>query len=330
MHLGIMARTIPRSSLEETLNAIADLGIRQVQFNFSCAGMPTLPDRIDEDLCVWIARAFRERGLTMTAVSGTFNLCDPDASRLATNLRRLGLLAAACRWLDTRIVTLCTGTLDPDNMWNGHPGNVRRSTWETLIQSMREAVKLADRHEVTLAFEPERNNVVHSVARARMLLDQIGSPWLKVVLDVANLMTTHDRPRLVEILDEAREWLGPEVVLAHAKIPPYLEGEERMSRIREFTSRLEPVDWLHRIALTQMAEPLKEAEVSLSEGEEKLLEDPVPEELLSLHEYLTCYVGSLGHVGFTGSAPYPGALIMHGMAEEDVGPVENILSGLVH
>lgn len=329
MHLGIMARTFPRSSLEETLDAIADLGIRHVQFNFSCAGMPTLPDRIDEDLCIWIARGFRERGLTMAAVSGTFNICDPDAARLAMNLRRLGLLAAACRWLDTRIVTLCTGTLDPVDLWNWHPGNVRRSTWETLINSMREAVKLADRHEVILAFEPERNNVVYSVARARMLLDQIGSPWLKVVLDAANLMTTQDRPRLVEILDEAREWLGPEVVLAHAKIPPYLMGKDKMSRIREYASRLEPGDLLQRIALSQMADTLKEAEIPLTESQAKLLEDPVPEELLILHEYLTSYVGSLRHVGFTGSAPYPGALIMQGMTEEDTGPVQKILSGLV-
>ena len=97
------------------------------------------------------------------------------------------MLAAACRWLDTRIITLCTGTLDPDDMWKHHPDNVRRSTWETLLRSMSEAVKIADRHEVTLAFEPEIHNVVSSVMRARKLLDEIGSPWLKVVIDPTNL-----------------------------------------------------------------------------------------------------------------------------------------------
>lgn len=326
MHLGIMAKTFPRPSLEETLDAIADRGIVHVQFNFSCAGMPTLPDRIDEDLCIWIARRFRERGLTMAAISGTFNLCDPDASRLAENLQRLGVLAAACRWLDTRIVTLCTGTLDPDDLWKWHPGNVRRSTWETLVHSMREAVRLADRHEVTLAFEPERNNVVYSVARARMLLDQIGSPWLKVVLDPANLMTAHDRPRLVEVLDEAREWLGPDVVLAHAKTPPYLEAGDAMARIREYASRQKPGGLLQRVALIQMAETFKEAEIPLTENQEKQLEDPVPEELLSLHEYLSTYAGSLRHIGFSGSGAYAGAVILHGIAEDDLGPVHEILS----
>ena len=133
MHLGIFAKTFPRPTFEETLDAIADRGITHVQFNMSCAGLPTLPERPDEDLCVWIARSFRERGLTMAAISGTFNLCDPDESRLSENLRRLGVLASACRWLDTRIITLCTGTRDPDDMWKWHPENVRRSTWEVLV-----------------------------------------------------------------------------------------------------------------------------------------------------------------------------------------------------
>ena len=68
---------------------------------------------------------------------------------------------------------------------------------------MRAAVKIADRHEVTLAFEPEINNVVSSVMRARRLLDEIGSPWLKVVIDPANLLRPGEMGRLSEMLDEA-------------------------------------------------------------------------------------------------------------------------------
>ena len=82
MHLGIFAKTFARPTLEETLDAVASHGLTHVQFNMSCVGLPTLPDRIDEDLCRWIAQSLRERGLTMAAISGTFNLCDPDESRL--------------------------------------------------------------------------------------------------------------------------------------------------------------------------------------------------------------------------------------------------------
>ena len=42
MHLGIFAKTFPRPTLEETLDAVADHGLTHVQFNMSCIGLPTL------------------------------------------------------------------------------------------------------------------------------------------------------------------------------------------------------------------------------------------------------------------------------------------------
>ena len=38
-----------------------------------------------------------------------------------------------------------------------------------------------------LAFEPEHNNVVNSARRARRLIDDLGSPALKVLMDGANI-----------------------------------------------------------------------------------------------------------------------------------------------
>ena len=323
MHLGIFAKTFPRPTLEATLDAIARHGITHVQFNMSCAGLPTLPERLDEDLCVWIARSFRERGLTMAAISGTSNLCDPDHPRLIDNLRRLEVIASACRWLDTRIITLCTGTRDPEDMWRWHPENVRRGTWEALVRAMRLALEIADRHEVTLAFEPERNNVVNSVPRARMLLDEIGSPWLKVVIDPANLMEADDRPRLPEILDEAFDWLGPHIVLAHAKNPPYAGIGEELDAILQWQERDDPGisalrEALHRtgscdpLSLSKILELMKEIR-SLAH-----LEPAGP-----LQEFYQAYTGELRR------REYAGALILHGLGEESVAIVKTLLLALL-
>jgi sugar phosphate isomerase/epimerase len=315
MHLGIFARTFPRPTLEGTLDAIADRGLTHVQFNMSCAGLPTLPERADEDHCVWIARSFRERGLTMAAISGTFNLCDPDAVRLVDHLRRLDILAAACRWLDTRIITLCTGTRDPEDMWKWHPENVRRTTWEHLVATLREAVKFADRHEVTLAFEPERNNVVNSVAKARMLLDEIGSPWLKVVLDPANLMAAGDLPRLAEILDEAFDWLGPDIVLAHVKTPRVEGLDVDLKTLREYLGRIDP-RWL--IAMRRFDEESK-----ISADVKERLSREAPPSLVILNDFYDSYIKRLRGISYTGS------LVLHGLDEEDVGPLQVMFAGLL-
>jgi sugar phosphate isomerase/epimerase len=216
MQLGIFAKTFTRPTFEESLDAVMEHGLKRVQFNLSAAGLPTLPETMNPDRCTMIAAAFQERGLTLDAISGTFNMIGEPALQ-AENLRRLDLLASACRWVDTRIITLCTGTCDPDDMWRWHPDNVKRRVWKSLVEMMKQVARIADRHEVTMAIEPETGNVVNSVIKARMLLEEVGSPWIKVVIDPANLFHPGDLPRMKEILDEAFEWLGAYIVLAHAK-----------------------------------------------------------------------------------------------------------------
>jgi sugar phosphate isomerase/epimerase len=298
MHLGVFAKTFPRPTLEETLDTIVDHGLWHVQFKMSCAGLPTLPERPDEKLCRWISQLLRERGMTMAAISGTFNLCDPDESRLKDNLQRLDGLAVSCRWLDTRIITLCTGTRDANDMWKCHPENVRRSSWETLVQSMRQAVQIADRNEVTLAFEPEMHNIVNSVAKARRLLDEIGSPWLKVVIDPANLIPSGDMSRMTEVFEEAFDWLGPDIVLAHAKDPI---NDVDVGALMEVDDRMATGVW------TFPTHTLTHAEVS-----SMMLNEMTSPPARELFLFYLLYFKWLKRIEFT--AP----VIMHGLHENRV------------
>ena len=217
MKLGIFAKTFPRSRVEETLDAVVGLGLTHVQFNMLCAGGPTLPEWFDPELCERIAGAFVERGLTMAAVSGTFNMIHPDMSVRRAGLDGLHPLALSCAVMGAPIITICTGTRDPEDMWRHHPDNLRTDAWRDLLGTLRQAVPIAESYGITLAIEPEAGNVVNSARRARRLLDEVGSAHLKVVIDPANLVHEGEQPRMQEVLEEAFELLGPEIVLAHAK-----------------------------------------------------------------------------------------------------------------
>jgi sugar phosphate isomerase/epimerase len=217
MHLGIFAKTFVRPTLEEILDAIAAHGLTHVQFNMACIGLPTLPEAIDLDLCDRIAAAFQARGLTMAAVSGTYNMINPDQCRRSAESNRLKQLAEACGRLGTRVITLCTGTRDPADMWRRHPENDSASAWQDLTEAIDRVLRQTDATSVGLAFEPELANVVDSADKARKLLDCFGSPRLKVVIDPANLFPAGSLPRMREIIDEAFELLGDDIVLAHAK-----------------------------------------------------------------------------------------------------------------
>jgi sugar phosphate isomerase/epimerase len=215
--LGIFAKTFPRPTLEENLDAIRNHGLGVVQYNLACAGLPSLPERIEPRLAHQIGAAAASRRITLAAVSGTFNMIDPSRERRDAGMRRLGQLAGACALLGTRIITLCTGTRDPDDLWRGHPANGRPDAWADLLKAMEQALAIAEEHDLWLAVEPETANVVDSPARARRLLDELGSPRLKIIIDPANLFHVEDLPHQRPILDAAFDLLGPDIVLAHAK-----------------------------------------------------------------------------------------------------------------
>ena len=83
MKLGIFTKTFQRPTLDAKLEAVTAHGMHAVQFNLSCAGLPSLPDDPDEldsgHLCADPGDVTR-RGVTMSAISGTFNMIHPDTA----------------------------------------------------------------------------------------------------------------------------------------------------------------------------------------------------------------------------------------------------------
>ena len=217
MQIGIFTRIFVRPTLEEVLDAVVAHGLANVQFNMLCAGVAEMPAEIEATLSARIRREMSARNIEMGAISGTFNIIDPDLAKRQAGFRRLKVLAATCEQLGTSIITFCTGTRNPDYLWRAHPDNASPEAWQDMLVAMGEAVQIAEEHEVTLAFEPEVSNVVDSAQKARRLLDEIQSPHLKVTIDGANLFHQGELPRMREILDKAFDLLGADIVFAHAK-----------------------------------------------------------------------------------------------------------------
>lgn len=215
--IGILLGTFREPTLGARLDAAKAAGLDCVQLSMDCAGLDAMPDRIPAELADRIRRETADRGIKIAALQGTFNMSHPDAEHRRTGLRRLQVLAEACSALGTDCIHLCTGTRDTRSMWTRHPDNDLPAAWRDMVACVGQAVNIARQTEVVLAFEPEVNNVVDSARKAQRLLDEIGSPHLKVTIDPANLFHTGELPRMQEVLEEAFALLGKDIVLAHAK-----------------------------------------------------------------------------------------------------------------
>jgi sugar phosphate isomerase/epimerase len=217
MRIGILSGTFGRPTLEAALDAVKAYGMDCAQVDMCCVGLPPMPDEIAPTVIDRIRRAAAARAVEIVSVQGTFNMSHPDAEHRRTGLRRLGVLAAACRPMGVSKIHLCTGTRDRQDMWRRHPDNDSPEAWRDMAACVGEAAAIAKQAGVTLAFEPEVNNVVDSAKKARRLLDEIHSPHLKVTMDAANLFHAGELARMDEVLDEAFALVGRDVVLAHAK-----------------------------------------------------------------------------------------------------------------
>jgi sugar phosphate isomerase/epimerase len=215
MKIGIFAKTFSRPTIDELFQAIASYGIYSVQFNMSCAGLETFPGHVSSELVQRITDDAGKATIELSALSGTFNMAHPDPAIRFDGLEKFKLLCEVAVRLRIPVVTLCTGTRDPVNMWKWHSDNDSKEAWNDMVQSIEAALIVAEKNNLILAFEPESENVANSASRARELLDELRNPRLRIIIDPANLISPKRSQK--EVLDEVFTLLRDAIVIAHAK-----------------------------------------------------------------------------------------------------------------
>lgn len=219
--VGIFARTFRRSSADAVAHAVADAGFGLVQLNLNAFGLATIPaaDDVERIDYAGVRASFARRLVRIWGVSATYNCVHPDGVRRS---RETGAAAAFIRHagqLGADVVTLCSGTRDPDDIWRRHPGNDDESAWYDLRTTLDRLLPAAAAAGVRLGIEPEPGNVISDAVRARRLLDELGSDadLISIVLDPANLLTPVTAAGQDRILSEAFDLLGSSVGCLHAK-----------------------------------------------------------------------------------------------------------------
>ena len=217
MEIGIFSRTYDTTTAEETFRCLAGDGIFHTQFNFQNCSLSPTPDEVpDEDLDS-IRTAASAYGVTIDALTGTFNMIDPDEEAREAGIRQF---EKQCRWahaLGIPVVTLCTGSKNPRSKWEWDDRNLESSAWQDLRRTTDRLIRFAQDQDVVLGVETEASNIICTAQKARRFLDETGDPHLKIIMDGANLFRPEQVPDMDSVLVQAFELLGRDIVLAHAK-----------------------------------------------------------------------------------------------------------------
>lgn len=217
--LGVFARVFPSGHPQSVAAAIRGAGFTVTQLNLSAIARPTLDTALTPEGAADIAADFAHAGVRIWGLSGTFNAIDPDASKRRRDIRACACLIARAPEIGAEVVTLCTGTRDPRNMWHAHPDNTSPEAWADLRATLDALVPAAASAGVRLGIEPEPGNVICDADAAATLLRQLGDDarHLAIVLDPANLLTIGTVTDQERILTQAFADLGEHTAVVHAK-----------------------------------------------------------------------------------------------------------------
>ena len=119
-----------------------------------------------------------------------------------------------------------------------------------------------------------------------------------------------------EVLDEAFDWLGKDIVLAHAKNPATVRDPEETISIQEYLE-------ISRRRLPDLVQRVLSDEALWPQSLAASLAGRITRSFVDLQEFYAAYIERLVAVGFGG------ALIMHGMAEDQIEPSQGLITTLL-
>ena len=216
---GVFARVFPIGAPARVAAQIRAAGFTATQLNLSALGRPTLDDALTAADAVAIAAAFAAHGVRIWGVSGTFNAIDPDVAARRRATEACAAMMQHAAGTGAEVVTLCSGTRDPADMWHAHPDNTGAAAWRDLRSTLDELLPVAAAAGLRLGIEPEPGNVVRDADAAAALLAELGDDarHLAIVLDPANLLSTDTVAGQRDILTRAFDELGAHTAAVHAK-----------------------------------------------------------------------------------------------------------------
>jgi len=215
--LGIFSKVYLNYELEIALHKIKAQGMSTVQFNFANVGLASLPKEISQEIILQIKEATIRSGVNIAVISGTFNTLELNEEKKVENQQCFKNVVETAAALAVPYVSISTGSLNQEDFWSPHPENYSERAWSILYESLAWMLEIAKENQVTLVFEPEQANVVSTTEDALRLLQDLNTPYLKVLYDAANLLTPQDHKDLLDKISKTLTTLKEHIAIAHCK-----------------------------------------------------------------------------------------------------------------
>lgn len=217
LQIGLRLHDGEKLPLEELLPKVRDQGFTCVHMALSKSlkDTPNTPSALTPGYAGYLRRLFGENGLDIAVLGNYLNLAHPDRDALKAIQEKYYAHIRFAATLGCGMVGTETGAPNPE--YKFCPECRSDIALSTFIKNLKPVVRCAESYGVTVAIEPVAKHIVWSPKRCRQVLDEIGSHNLQVLFDPVNLLSMDNVDHADEVIAEAIELLGKDVVMLHLK-----------------------------------------------------------------------------------------------------------------
>ena len=176
-------------------------------------------------------RACRQRyadaGLELAQLGVGYGEClfDPDATVRAAIQRKISRGLEAGLELGAGVLLIRTGSLSPTGSYSPSPRNHEPGRLETLVGELHSVAAAAEAAELTVVVETHNLTILGTPEINRQVIDAVGSPRLRVVMDFVNHFQSWEQACSSPArIDHIFDLMGPIAAVAHFKDLATVDG----------------------------------------------------------------------------------------------------------
>lgn len=215
MQLGIRAHDLGQLPLDELLEKMQDYGFSHAHFALRKSFPESVPEvgKLTPGVANYFGSHFQSRGKKISILGSYVNIVAPELDKRRQALMEFKKHIHLARDFGASMVATETGTVGAGYTKD----NYTEAVFQTAVASVQELVAEAERFGVIVAIEAGINHPVYTASLAKRMVEMIGSPNLKIILDCANLMSVENHEQQEAVVAEALTLLDDEIIALHLK-----------------------------------------------------------------------------------------------------------------
>lgn len=239
LNLGIRAHDLGQLSLEELCKQLRDYQFTNIQFAIKKSFPDYVPSfqSLSPGIASFFGDYFANNGIKISTLGCYVNISSRNLAVRHKALNDFKTHIQLARDFRASLVGTETGSVSEGFT----PENFTEEAYQIARSSVLELVEYAEYFGITVGIEAGFNHPLYSAPLAKRLIDEVQSPHLKIILDIANLINVHNVSEREFILNEALDLLHDHIAMIHLKDFTVNKGKIEIVPVGKGMLNFEPI-----------------------------------------------------------------------------------------